>query len=201
MCENETIFEAAMIYSIPTKNYDLLSSGWFAANHPCSSIFIPVHICDNDIYEPYKNGKAAALSLELLERYGHNNLSIFFSKIENVLLFENRFREELSKDFIENISKTSIFLTNVDISMQYQAWLMENMWLETSNISDVEVQNEVISIISDIWYKNYSLTLDLMENAVLALDNISEYAPEIDVIIGIIGDIIQSIDMLMINKI
>ena len=73
MCEDAVEYEAAMIFKIPEEHANLLSSGWFAANHACSSIYVPVHICDNDFYDPYQTGEAAALSLELLHKYGHGN--------------------------------------------------------------------------------------------------------------------------------
>ncbi|MCX6661481.1 MAG: hypothetical protein NTY91_02915 [Euryarchaeota archaeon] len=63
MCEDQNTFEAAMIFKIPNEHATLLSSGWFAANHACSSIYIPVHICDTDFYDPYETGDAYYVAL------------------------------------------------------------------------------------------------------------------------------------------
>jgi len=200
MCQDDSIYEAAMIYKIPQNYYDILSCGWFSANHACSSIYVPVHICDIDIFDPYENGDAAALSLELLERYGHDNLSSFFSKAEDVFLFENDFREQISKTFITNTSEVSNFLTDVDMAMQYQAWLTQKIWLETSNISDLEIKQEVIDIIDDIWCENFSVSLICMEKAISLLENISGYVPQIDIIIDKIEQIIFSINEISMIK-
>ena len=54
MCQDFFPYESVMIYKIPEENYGLLSSGWFSANHACSSIYVPIHISNNDIYGPYK---------------------------------------------------------------------------------------------------------------------------------------------------
>lgn len=194
MCQDDMIYEAVMIYKIPQDYYDVLSCGWFSANHACSSIYVPVHICDIDIFDPYENGDAAALSLELLARYGHDNLSSFFSKAEDVFFYENELREEFAKTIITNTSEVSIFLTDVDMAMQYQGFLTQQIWLETSNISDSEIKQEVIDIIDDIWNKNYSVTLTFMENAISLLENVSGYVSEIDIIISKIEKIMFSIN-------
>lgn len=194
MCQDEMIYEAVMIYKIPQNYYDILSCGWFSANHACSSIYIPVHICDSDIFDPYENGDAAALSLELLERFGHDNLSSFFSKVEDVFFYENELREGFSKTIITNTSEVSNFLTDVDMAMQYQGFLTQQIWLETSNISDLEIKQEVIDIIDDIWCKNYTVSLICMENSISLLENVSGNVSEIDIIISKIEQIIISIN-------
>ena len=80
MCEDRFEFEGVTVYKIPKENYETLSSGWVSINHACSSIYVPFHICDNDIYEPYKTSQAAQLSLDLLNYYGHEFLTPSFSR-------------------------------------------------------------------------------------------------------------------------
>ena len=95
MCEGNYKDEAVAIYKIPNNDYDVLSMGWFSPSFSCSSIYVPFHICDNEIFDPYENGKAAQLGQDLFEIYGYDKLS-FFYKIEDVFLFENNVVESFS---------------------------------------------------------------------------------------------------------
>lgn len=164
MCEDFYKYEAVAIYKIPENNYEIMSNGWFSANHACSSIYVPFHICDNDIYGPYETGEAAELSMELLNKYGHDTLTPYFSKAEDVFLAETEFIEEIAAKQItknhENIA--SNLLTGSDIGMQQQAWLTEGIWIEISKMSDQKDKLEFIDMIDGIWEKNYTLSLEKM---------------------------------------
>jgi len=186
MCEDLVPYESVMIYKIPKKNYNVLSGGWFSANRACSSIYVPVHISNSDIYEPYKTGQAAELSIELLDLYGHDTLTPVFIRVEDVFLNETIEHEEMANTLIENGSDVSEFLTIVDTSIQEQAWLTEQIWLEVSKSSNNK--QEIIEIIGNIWGENYSVSLDLMVGAIDALRNISDSR-----IIGKITDIALNI--------
>jgi hypothetical protein len=150
MCEDKNTYEAAMVFKIPMGYANLLSSGWFAANHACSSIFIPVHICDDDFYDPYENGDAAAVSLELLQKYGHGNLTMLCQGVESVFLVENEINEGIAQLMIEASLNITPFLTEMDSSMQEQAYLTEQLWLSTPNLSKEHIQN--------LWMNNYTMT-------------------------------------------
>jgi hypothetical protein len=154
-----------MIFKIPEEHANLLSSGWFAANHACSSIYVPVHICDNDIYTPYQTGEAAALSLELLHHYGHGTLTALCQNVEDVFLSENEANELLASQMIHNASDITPFLTAADRCMQEQAFLTEQLWLNTSNASQ--------AIIESIWMENYTVSFERMQNAMSLLNNTS----------------------------
>jgi hypothetical protein len=169
MCEDSFEYEAAMIFKIPEEHANLLSSGWFAANHACSSIYVPIHICDNNIYEPYQTGEAAALSLELLHHYGHGTLSSLCQNIEDVLLSENEANELLAHQMIHNDSDITPFLTAMDQDMQEQAFLTEQLWLNASNASQ--------GIIENIWMDNYTVSFERMQKAVSILKNIPGSEP------------------------
>jgi hypothetical protein len=181
MCEDAVEYEAAMIFKIPNEHANLLSSGWFAANHACSSIYVPVHICDNDFYDPYQTGEAAALSLELLRLYGHGTLTSLCQNVENVFLSENEENEILAHEMIHNASDITPFLTALDRGMQEQAFLTEQLWLGTPNASR--------GIIKNIWMGNYTLSLQRMRQTVSILNNI----PGSEDSISIIGKIALSI--------
>jgi hypothetical protein len=181
LCEDTASYEAAMIYKIPNEHANLLSCGWFAANHPCSSIYVPVHICDNDVYDPYQTGEAAALSLELLHRYGHGTLTPLCQKVENVFLSENEENEILAHQMIHNASDITPFLTTLDEGMQEQAFLTEQLWLGAPNASR--------QIIENIWMGNYTLSLQRMQQTVSVIKNL----PGMEVSISIIGKIALSI--------
>ncbi|GAF73289.1 unnamed protein product, partial [marine sediment metagenome] len=152
MCEEVYPYESAMIYKIPEENYDVLSGGWFSANHACSSIYVPVHICNTDIYEPYKTGEAAELSLELLESYGNQYLLSSLSVVEDVFLYETEEMEEIAEDLIQKNLDVSYFLTVVDMGMQKQAMLTQQIWSETQGVEEVSLMN-------NMWQNNYSYSL------------------------------------------
>ncbi len=173
MCEDYFQYETVMIYKIPNENYNILSSGWFSANHACSSIFIPVHIADSDIYEPYKTGEAAELSLQLLDIYKHGTLSYAFGLAEDVFLNETTEHEEIAVNLIKNNQDVEILLTIVDTEIQEQAWLTQLLWLEVGENSNQENRQKIIEIISSIWKDNYSTSLDSMASAIDSLEDIS----------------------------
>jgi hypothetical protein len=195
MCENRSQYEASMVYKIPGSNYETLSSGWFAAGHPCCSIYVPVHICDKDVYDPFENGEGAALSLQLLHIYGHDVLVPYFSKTEEVLLYETEVREDLAEDVIIENGNLSGFFTIVDIEMQKQAWFTQQIWMGVSNLSCEEDQRRVIDIIDDLWSENYQVSLLNMNKSIRDLEDVSGTRTIRDKI----GEIMQSIFRLRIE--
>ena len=188
MCEDRYTYEAAMVFKIPNEHVNLLSSGWFVANHACSSIYVPVHICDNDFYDPYQTGEAAALSLELLHLYGHGTLTSLCQNVENVFISENEVNEVIADQMIHYGINITSFLTARDRSMQEQAFLTEQLWLGAPNISR--------RIIENIWMGNYTNSLQRMQKAIAALNNI----PASEASITTIGEIALSIGKSSIEK-
>lgn len=168
MCEPAFKYEAVAIYKIPSSNYEILSNGWFSANHACSSIYVPFHICNNDIYEPYKTGDAAQLCLDLYNLYDHDDLIPSFNKVENVFFSEIEEMEKVSIDYISNKTDVSEFLTTIDMSMQKQAFLTEELWKTIDN------KESVIDIIKNIWEDNYLSTLENIKNALFELDEMPQ---------------------------
>ncbi len=166
MCQDFYEFEAVTIYKLPKENYEIISSGWFSANHPCTSIYVPFHICNTDIYNRYESGEAAELSLSLLNEYGHENLEASFSNVEEVFLNEIDFAEQIAIQRIDDTDVISDFLTIIDIAMQKQAFMTEEIWLDISKITNQEDKQEVKDIIDSIWYNNYSFSLKKMKNSI-----------------------------------
>lgn len=187
MCEDKYKYESVAIFKIPNKNFNTLSSGWFSANHACSSIYVPFHICDKDIYDPYENGEAAELSLNLLNEYGHGTLSNNFSKIEEVFFYETDLAEQMVKT-ISNHQKISDYLTQIDTGIQKQAYLTEQIWLETSRESNKQKQ-AITDILGEIWEHNYSVSLMSMKDSINNLQNFSNSRRIIDKICEIALDI------------
>ena len=185
MCQHGREYEAVMIYKIPEINYETYSIGWFSANHACSSIYVPVHISVNDIYDPYETGEAAQLYLDLLNEYEHGQLIPSFSNVESVFFNETDFAEEIALDFIKEGKKISDFFTIIDTSMQKQAFLFSEIYIEVSKISNEKTKQKIIDMMTDLWSKNYSFSLNNMKKAVFDLENI----PESDVICEKINDI------------
>lgn len=181
MCEDRYIYEAAMAFQIPNEHANLLSSGWFAANHACSSIYVPIHICDDDFYDPYETGDAAELSLALLQKYGHGNVTSLCQSVENVFLFENELNEALAHLMIHAELNITSFLTELDRGMQEQAFLTEQLWLSTPNSTR--------GIIETIWMENYSITQQNIQKAIALLNNTTGS----DASIFLLGKISQSI--------
>jgi len=173
MCEDVYQYEAVAIYKIPKQNYETLSSGWFSPNHACSSIYVPFHICDTEIYDPYETGEAAALSLELLDAYGHGVLTPYFINVEEVFLHEIEVAEDISTEIISDHEKLSLFFTIVDMGMQRQAWLTEEIWMDVSELSNQQHKDEVELIIGGLWKHNYSISLKSMKTVIQGLKEIS----------------------------
>jgi len=177
MCDDHEIYpyEGGMIYRVPSKQYEMLSEGWFSANHPCSSIYVPVHICVNDIFDAYETGDAAMLSFELLKQYGHNTLSEPFRKIEQVFINELDGIRPILIDLLDeqDYFNVSLMLTDIDYEMQKQAYLTQQLYLNISRNND----QELFSFLSTIWHENYSKSLHEMQHFldVVNESNSSEY--------------------------
>lgn len=189
MCEDFFKYEGAAIYRIPTENYETLSLGWFSPNHACSSIYVPFHICDKDIYNPYKTGEAAELSLNLLKKYGHNNLTKIFSKTEKVFQTEIKQIEKKAKHLIQQNNDISDFLTPLDISMQEQAYLTQEIWDE---VFDHQNKNHIIPIIKQIWNSNYTTSFKNLREALKNLNKIPDTTYYKDKLINIAKSISKS---------
>jgi len=142
MCEGEE--KAAMVFKIPRNNV-YMSMGWFAPDQ-CSAIFVPVHISDTGIFQPYETGEAAETASKLLEKFGHGNITEECKKVERVFIKENERVETLADE--ENAGE---ILTISDKNMQQQAFLMQKIFLAAGN-NDVKT-------IADAWNESYSRTL------------------------------------------
>jgi len=173
MCQGVYRYEAVTIYKIPQQNYEILSGGWFSPNHACSSIYVPFHICDTEIYDPYETGEVAALSLELLDAYGHNVLDTYFSKAEEVFLHETEVAEDISKEVISDHEKLSSLFTTIDIGMQKQAFLTEQIWMGVSKLSNQQHKDEMMGVIGELWKHNYLTSLKSMKIVIQDIKEIS----------------------------
>jgi hypothetical protein len=155
LCEDAYPYEAAMISKVPVDHADVLGGGWFSANHACSSIYVPFHICDDDIYGPYQTGDAAQFSLDLLKKYGHATLAPSCQSVEAVFLAETNISEAVAHVLIHNNINITAFMTNIDQGMQEQAYLTEQLWLTLPNATQ--------DVVRTMWKTNYSTSLDQME--------------------------------------
>ncbi|KYK28920.1 hypothetical protein AYK20_06365 [Thermoplasmatales archaeon SG8-52-1] len=192
MCEDFFKYEAVAIYKIPKENYKILSMGWFSPNHACSSIYVPFHICNTDIYSPYESGESAQLSLDLLNEYGHGNLVDVYSNTEDIFLGELEVIEENIISNSYNDDLISDFLTIFDMSLQKQAFLTEEIWIQASRIINQNTKKEIIEIISEIWDTNYTYSLNKMKQALLDLEKITRSNEIIENIQKIALDICKS---------
>jgi len=181
MCEDRYMYEGSMIFKIQKEHPGFISSGWFAANHACCSIYVPVHICDDDFYNPYETGEAATLSLALLHRYGHGNITSLCESVETVFLFENDINELLAYEMIQSGINITFFLTTLDRAIQEQAFLTQQLWLSAPNGSR--------GILEHLWIKNYRLSVQRMQQVSVMLTCMQGS----EALLSIIEKIIQSI--------
>jgi len=191
MCEGIYEDEAVAIYKIPKNYYKSLSMGWFSPSFACSSIFVPFHISDNDIFDPYENGEAAQLCQNLFKIYGYNNLSCF-NNIENVFLYENEIIENIAVNIIEEEEILSDFLTIFDINAQKQAYLTEKIWFDIDNLINQNEKELCINIIENNWGLSYSNSLINMKYTVLNLLELNNTFPIINNIIEIAFSVCES---------
>ena len=191
MCEGIYEDEAVAIYKIPKNYYKSLSMGWFSPSFACSSIFVPFHISDNDIFDPYENGEAAQLCQNLFKIYGYNNLSCF-NNIENVFLYENEIIENIAVNIIEEEEILSDFLTIFDINAQKQAYLTEKIWFDIDNLINQNEKELCINIIENNWGLSYSNSLINMKYTVLNLLELNNTFPIINNIIEIAFSVCKS---------
>jgi len=171
MCEGKYPYESVAIYQIPEEYYNILSCGWFAPNHACSSIFVPFHIGDTNILDVYETGEAAVLCLELFNIYGNKTLIPAFKKVEEVFLAEQRKSEMEAISYLKESFDVSEFLTIIDTGMQEQAWITENLWREIYNEQNQEFKEILVEQMRGLWQKNYSYTLQSIENIIEYIKN------------------------------
>ena len=62
------------------------------------------------------------------------------------------------------------FLTIIDIGMQKQAFLTEEIWMETNKVSNPYKKKAIMDTIATLWDTNYANSLDEMKNALLSLE-------------------------------
>ena len=169
LCEDTYPYEAAMIFQIPTHNASTLSSGWFAANHACASIYVPVHISDTDIDPAYTTPTAAILSLSLLHHYGHGTLSTTFHQPERVFLLENAYAESISQT-LPALNATRL-LTSTDTGAQHQAFLTEHLWDTLTNDTQDSDYPVLRTGLEHLWNENDTESLACMNATVLTFQS------------------------------
>lgn len=172
MCEDAYPDEGSMIFQIPTHNASFLSSGWFAANHACASIYVPIHVCDTDIDPLYTTPEAANLSYSLLTTYGHGTLSTTFHQTEHVFLQENSRLEALATT-LPTANATRI-LTVADTGAQHQAFQTEYLWSILASYIHDPAYALLRQDIERLWNSTYLETLTRMNNTV---NHIIDYYP------------------------
>lgn len=187
MSQKNVEFESIAVYRIPKQNYNELSIGWFSPNNACSSIYVPFHICNTDIFDPYESGDAAQISLDLLQVY--DDLSNKFNKTEDVFFYEIDSMEQISTDLLKDDRDVSEFLTIVDTGMQRQAYYTDELWMEASKHSS---KQEIVDVLTGLWGNNYLFSLDKMQNAITDLEDIAGSTSIIEKIEDIALDICKS---------
>ena len=151
MCEGSSDnAESVAIYSIPDYNPGVLSSFWYTC-HPCASIYAPVHICVEELHEPYTTEEACQLFEENLKRRDHDNDTLLFESVESVFIDENSFIEGLAQGLLrqERVDLVPEFMTHSDLMMQEHALLMVKLSM-----------SEQPGILEDVWKCDYEKTFE-----------------------------------------
>jgi hypothetical protein len=170
MCEATYPYEGVAIYQIPSENYRFLSKGWFSANHACSSIYVPFHNSNTDIYQPYETGKAAELCLFLYQNHSDELLPIIQS-VEAVFLIENTFFDTWAKQTTLSQDIISEVLTTVDTSMQEQAWIMQQLLYNISKLEGNQ-QQMLFNCSENLWNTNYTNSIESMGTILTKLSSL-----------------------------
>ncbi len=163
MCQDDE--KGAMVYRVPRQGYETFTMGWFAPDQ-CSAIYVPVHIADTAIYEPYRSGSAASLAVQLLHHYGHGGVTDACRQVEHVFLHENDMVEQIAHGVSSDTA--AAVLTTSDVAMQRQAYLMQNAFLTA--------ENGERDAIAGAWNNSYAATLrnlrSVMQHTASELDGI-----------------------------
>ncbi len=168
MCEPKFEYEGSTIYKVPTQFSSVLSNGWFAANHAHSSIFVPFHICNTDILDPYETENVACLCSQLSQTYVDTLLPAI-QHVESVFLHETQLIEDWAVHVLTDGKDVSAVLTLSDTSMQHQAWLMLQIFKEIRTCSDESLQKTLLSLLEDTYEENYSCSLPHMKDVLLSI--------------------------------
>lgn len=158
-CEREN--KAAAVCKIPYNYSGTLSCIWFAPDQ-CSGIFVPVHICCSKIYDAYTDGSAARSSKDVLHVYGHGGAVSYIEEAERVFLKEINRAENVAQTLLKDDGDVSMFMTDVDMEVQKQAYITQQLLLYANEIRDEKVAKKL----QTLWSSNYS-TLVLNAKKVL----------------------------------
>ncbi|MFO8132430.1 MAG: hypothetical protein R6U10_00605 [Thermoplasmatota archaeon] len=149
MCQGG--YEAATVYRLRQRYPATLSSLWYAPDQ-CSAIYVPVHVCSRDIYDPYESGEAHEVAMQLLERYGHGNLSQMYAGPEQRFIDEVAAAEHEALQLLENGRRDEAvdLLTLTDLRIQMEALAVMRLWLNLSYLPG-ELTAALEPEIADIW--------------------------------------------------
>ncbi len=165
-------YEGTAIYKIPNEYYATLSGGWFSPNHATASIFVPFHICNNEIFEPYTTGEAAILCSKLSNHYG-NRLVSAIEKTETVFLTETYLTEQWATNHMLSSSNVAKVVTLSDVFIQKQAYFMQRLFEKIMRYSETE-QKQYLNLVSSMWQENYAQTLPNIKESLIILSEISD---------------------------
>ncbi len=128
-------YEAATVYRLQQRYPDVMSSLWFAPDQ-CSAIYVPVHICSRDIYDPYEDGSAHRVAMQLLERYGHGNLTEMYAAPEKRFIDEVASAEQEARELLDAGKRGEAveLLTVTDLHIQMEALSIMQLWLNLSRL-------------------------------------------------------------------
>jgi len=157
MCQGG--YEAATVYRLQQRHPATMSSLWYAPNQ-CSAIYVPVHIADRDIYDPYETGEAHRVARQLLQRYGHGNLSQMYAGPEQRYAGRVQAAERRALHLLDmgQPGEAVDLLTLTDMEIQMEALAVMQLWLNLSYLPG-EVAAALEPEIVDIWTHNYSQEL------------------------------------------
>ncbi len=153
MCEGSSVnCESVSIFKIPGSDPGTMSSFWYTC-YPCASIYVPVHICVEEIYEPYLTEEACSISREMFDARGHNNDTALFERVESVFINENNRMEFLASGLLagDRCDIVPQLLTHSDMMMQKHALLTLRLYL----MMEAEDAGPLRCTLENTWRDNY----------------------------------------------
>ncbi len=144
--------ESVSIFKIPADGPETMSFFWYTC-YPCSSIYVPVHICVEDIYEPYTTEEACGLMRKLFDVRGHDDNTEIFERTESVFINENNYIENLASRLLDRDRYDIVpqLLTHSDMMMQKHSLLTLRLYL----ILETEDTGLLRCALENTWRDNY----------------------------------------------
>jgi hypothetical protein len=171
--------ESVAIFKHPKERPEMLSCMWFSGI-PRTSIFVPQHIGSKYLFDAIFS---YYIPVVLLENYSHGELTPILERVEDVLINENNFIEDLCLKFNFSMNETlQNILLFTDGILQQNAFDMQRILEQVvrirrliSNsepIEDIDRINRVINTINKMWDQDFNRSYTGFKLALIEIQEI-----------------------------